>query len=151
MSEVDFSKLLAKKVDDTKPPPVLPAGTYEGLVEKFEFKTTQKGAGFVNFTLKLISAKDDVDAEELKDINITQKKLFKSFFFDMGEGLDWQTRSENELAEFLKSLGISTQGKGYGETIPEAQNAPVIIEVTNRLNPKNPEETFSEVGKVQGA
>jgi hypothetical protein len=151
MSEVDFSKLLAKKVDDTKPPPTLPAGTYEGLVEKSEFKTTQKGAGYVNFTLKLTGAKDDVDPEELKNVNLSQKKLFKSFFFDMGEGLDWQARSEVELAEFLRSLGISTQGKGYGETIPETQNAPVIIEVTNRLNPKNPEETFTEAGKVQGA
>jgi hypothetical protein len=150
MSEVDFSKLLAKRSDDVKDPVNLPAGTYEGRIDKYEFKVSQAGLGNVRFSLKPLAAKDDVDAEELALVDLSQKTMSKSYFFDQG-GLDWTKRSERELLDMIRSLGVKTEGKTLAELIPETSNAQVIFEVTHALDKKDPERPNVNVGKVQGA
>ena len=150
MSMVDFSKLLAKKADDVKPPIDLPSGTYEGIISKHELKESAKGLGYINYTIRLTGAKDDVDPADLEGIDLTQKNMFKSYFFEQG-GLDWSARSEVDLLDLIKSCGVKTEGRGIGELISEIMNAQVILEITSRPNPKDPEKSFVEVGKVQGA
>lgn len=142
---LDFAKLLAKKVDDIKPPPVLPEGTYRGVVTKYEFvESQQKKTPGVKVTFRFLSAEDDVDAEELKEIeNLATIERSTSF---------WITEnSEFMLAEFIKSCGISTQGRSLSETIPELQNANILIKVAHRLNPDNPERKLVDIKEIVGA
>lgn len=148
---VDFATLLGKKVDDAKAPAPLPEGTFGGLIQKFEYKKSRdKGYMHVDFTIRLTDAKEDVDQAELAEIDISQRVLHKTFFFDQ-EGLEWAARSEAELGEFLKSLGIDTAGRTFNETIPETINAAVIVKVTHRLDPRNPERKLVDLSEIAGA
>lgn len=144
MADVDFSKLLSKKVDDAKPLPPLPAGTYRGIVKKFEFgKSREKETPYVGFIIQFLSAEDDVDAAELTEIDLT--KITKQANFYLTESSDYR------LANFLKSLGIKTEGRSFSETIPEAVNGMVLVPVTQRLDKNDPTRIFNDVGDITGA
>lgn len=140
---VDFSQLLKKRVDDIKPPATLPEGTYRGIITKFEFGASQqKQTPFVKFTIKFLAAEDDVDPEGLKEIDFSKVERNHSFYLTES--------SEFMLAAFIKSCGVNTVGRSLGETIPEVQNANVLVKVAHRLDPNNPERTFVDIKELSG-
>lgn len=142
--DVDFAKLLAKRADDAKPPPVLPNGTYHGLIKSFAFeKSREKQTPCVRFEIQLTGATDDVSAEDLVGIEIGRKPVNVNF---------WLTEnSDYRLTEFLKSLGIKTEGRSFGELIPEAQNAQVLVPISQRLDKNDPTKVFNDIGDIKGA
>lgn len=144
MADVDFSKLLAKKADDAKPPVALPSGTYHGFIKGHTFdKSREKQTPYVKFDLALTSAGDDVDPDDLTEIELSKKALSVSFY--LTESSDYR------LTEFLKSLGIKTEGRSFGELIPETINASVLIPVSQRIDKNDPTRLFNDVGDVKGA
>jgi phage-related protein len=144
MADVDFSKLLAKKADDAKPPPVLPNGTYHGFIKGHNFgKSREKQTPYVQFELSVTSAGDDVDQTELVGIELSRKNLSITFYLT--------ENSDFRLTEFLRSLGIKTEGRSFGELIPETTNAPVLISISQRLDKNDPTRIFNDVGEVKGA
>lgn len=149
MSEVDFAKLLSKKVDDCKPPPPLPAGTYRALIQKYDFTTSrEKGTPGLRLYLQLIGAEDDVDATQLVDANgapLDLSKIQKFYTFWLTDNSDYR------LADFLKSLQIKTEGRSLNEAIAEVINATVLVPITQRLDKKDPTKVLTDVGDITGA
>ncbi len=141
---VDFSALLNKPLDDIKRPPALPAGTYYGRVNKFEFdKSSEKKTPFLRLHLTITSAGDDVSPDDLKEIDLSKKQLRKDFYITPD--------AEYRIKEFLESCSIPTAGRSLGEAIPDCMNASVMIEVLLRPNRNDPEAPpNNEVGNLKG-
>jgi hypothetical protein len=144
MSSPDFRSLLQKPADEIKRPPVLPAGTYHGIVSKYEFlESKEKKTPFVRFSLGLRSAGEDVDAEEIKEVDLSTRQLRRDYFITED--------ALYRLKEFLESLGIAMSGRPLAECIPDALNQSVIIEVVQQLNPRDPTAPpFNDVKAIRG-
>lgn len=137
--DADFQKLLSQRVDDAKPPPVFPAGHYFGVIRSQEYgKSAKKQTPFCRYMLQLTGPSDDVSADMLVDdegapLDVT-KRQFRADFYLTQDSLF-------RLANFLKSINISTEGRGFDETIPEAIGAQIIaelsVETTESGNPIN--------------
>lgn len=141
---VDFSKLLSKKADDCKPPPLLPDGTYKAVVGKYEFGTsTNKGTPFVKYQLQFIGAEDDVDETALAEIDLS--KVQKSASFYLTESADYR------FIDFCKSCGIKTEGMALNELIPEVTGQTVLVPVTQRLDKSDPTKAYNDIGDIVGA
>lgn len=128
---VDFTSLLSRKVDEAKRPPVLPPGTYEGTVVNYQPDEAQLKDGtrvpIVRFNLKLTAPTEDIDPEDLVDrdgkpIEVAGKRIRHDFWLD--------GQQDFRLSEFISSCGVETEGRSYGETLPECANAPVLVTVT---------------------
>lgn len=132
---LDFSKLLAKPLDEVKRPPALPAGTYYGQITKYEFKEsrfadkeTGEKPAVVEFTIKVDRADDSI-AELLRDeagqtIDVSKRQASREMPLDGPN--TYVTKS------FIEGLGIPTQGRSFGDTIPEVLHAQVMFEMTQR-------------------
>jgi hypothetical protein len=128
---VDFRNLLNVKLDDIAPPKALPAGTYHGSISKFEVGDNNKNkTPYVRIHLNFTQAGADIPAEDLADIDLSQKKMTRDFFLTPD--------ARYRLKELIASCGIMTEGRAFDETLPELVNQPVLIEVTQRLNTEDP-------------
>ncbi len=148
---IDFKTLLSKPLDDVKRPPSLPAGTYYGTIKKFEWvesrwenKETGEKDPQVKFTLSITRAGEDVAPERLEGIDLSKRQLSREM--PIGGGNEWVTK------QFLDNIGVVTAGRTFGETVPEAVNAQVMFEVTERPNPKEPDgPSFNDVRTMRAA
>ena len=151
---VDFRQLLSKPLDDIKRPPALPAGTYFGTITKHSYgesrfadQETGDKHGVVTFQLSSIEAGEDVDQELLKTaLEVEGKSLAQKTL--MGElpisgGKEWITK------QFLEGLDIPTQGRGFGDTIPETMNQRIMFTVTQRMDKNNPEVSYNDVRNLR--
>jgi hypothetical protein len=139
----DFRTLLQKPMDEIERPKPLPAGTYYGTIAGHKFdESSQKRTPFVRFTIKLQSAGDDVDAEEVASVDWTKKEVRKDFYLT--------DDALYRLKGFLESVGVEVEGRALGEAIPDSTNAQVIVEVTQR-NSADGKDVYNDVGDVRGA
>lgn len=141
---VDFKALLSSKVEDAKAPPVLPEGTYHGLIEKFEFgESREQKTPFVKFTFKLTDFGDDIAEEDRTDVDLSKRQLSKEFYIT--------SDALFRLKEFIEGLGIDHAGKSFDVIFPETTNLPVILEVRHSPNKKDPQRPYANVGDVKAA
>jgi hypothetical protein len=125
----DFKSLLSRKVDDAERPDTLPAGNYEGVVvdyQPIESNTAEKTPQ-VRVNVRLTNASEDIDPEDLinpkgKQIKVADRRMRHDFWLD--EENQWK------LSEFIRSCGVETAGRSFGETLPEVKNALVFVQVT---------------------
>lgn len=142
MSEPNFADLLKQPADSFKKPPCLPSGTYHGMVAKHEFgKSRDKQTPFVRFHLQLLAAGDAIDPELLTGIDIAKRSQWRDYYITP-DSL-WR------LTTFLKSIGISTEGRSLNETIPEAQGQRVLVHLTQKPNAAGT-DFYNEVTDVIG-
>lgn len=142
MSTVDFKQLLSKPLDDVKKPPPLPAGTYFGAITKWEFgESPEKKTPYVRFFFLLQSPGPDIDVNELTGVDLAKRSPRKDFYIT--PDAEWR------LKEFIESAGASTAGRSFASAIPDLQNRPVIIEVTQRSS-KDGKDIYNDVGEVKG-
>jgi len=141
----DFSQLLSKPLDEVKRPTALPQGTYFGSVKSYELgESSEKKTPFVKVHFTLSHAGDDVDQTELNGVDLAKRQLNTSFY--LTPDADWR------LKEFLESCKIDTRGRTFQSTLPDCINAPVMLDVVQRLNSRNPTDPpFSEVKTARGA
>lgn len=151
----DFKQLLNKKVDDAKRPPLLPPGDYEGLVKawKVDERDYKQGDGpvpVVSFLCQITAAGDGVDAEDLKD---AEGKPFDPAGRRYSVDFSLKAEEDYRLSEFLQSCGIDTEGRSFGETLPDTMNAPIFMTVTHtqgKAGTANAGETFANCRKIVG-
>ncbi len=69
MSQVNFSSILDKPSNEVRRQKPLPVGSYIGIVTDLPRidKSTKKGTEFSEYIIKVISADEDVDEDDLKD------------------------------------------------------------------------------------
>lgn len=140
---VDFKTLLQKPADEIKRPPVLPAGTYHGVVKSYEFKESkEKKTPYCEVTVGVQGPGDGIDPESVAGVDFSKKQMRTNFFLTED--------AVYRLKEFLESCGHTTVGKTLGEVIPEMVNSAILIEVTQRNSPDG-SEIFNDVKKISGA
>ena len=142
MSDVNFSSILDTPIEDVKPPPLLPVGTYHTVIVGMPEtgKSSQKQTDFYKFRHRIVAALDDVDQDQLaeaypdgvagKEIDSTLYVTEKSLFM---------------LADFLKNCGIS--GKSLKAGIDDTPNAEVLVFIKHEPN-NDGTRFFARVGRT---
>lgn len=127
---VDFKKLLSKPAAEIKRPPIMPAGTYYGVIPTMEFATSkQKGTPYVEYHCQLTRPGEDVDLEALAETKIDlSKKLIKG---NSNKGGTFYLSDDSmfRIVEFIKTGGtvISTQSLEELAQIPVGKEVMVTI------------------------
>lgn len=142
----DFTSLLKKPAGLAKKPMELPVGDYTGMIKSFEFgDNNQNKTPYVRFGIVLTQWPDSVtDEEKLQDgkpIDLSKRTQRRDFYLT-DESL-WR------LDEFLRSVNVEPNNRGYDEVIPEVVGAPVLVEVQQFMNKKT-NEMGNQIGKVAG-
>lgn len=143
----NFNHLLNKKMDEVERPALLPVGTYEGVIKGSEFgeARNEDKSPICTFQIQITGTTEDIDPEDLVDskgkpIDPAGRRFRRDFF--LTEDSLWK------LKEFLESCGISTDGRSFGEAIPEAKNAPVLVTL-NTAESKGG-DTFNNIQRLTG-
>lgn len=148
-SGVDFKSLLGKNVDTVEKPKPKPGGTYHGVIEGFKFDLSQKQkTPFVRVTAYNVSPGQDIDPNDLAEnkIDLTKWKPHRDFYLTED--------ALYRLREFLESLGITTTGRSFNETLPEIKGKPVIMTAVNgtTTNEATGETSiFTNIADMRGA
>lgn len=141
---VDFSKLLSKPLDDVKKPPAWPAGTYQGIIARYEFGDQNKNhTPYCRFFLKATGPGEGLEPSEVEGIDFSKGREFRKDFYLTDEA-DWR------LKAFIESCGVSTAGRTFAETVPEVLNLPINIEVVQQNSTQNPKELVNFAGEITG-
>jgi len=144
----DFQKLMNVPIDEIKPPPTLPPGTYEGIAVSFEFgESSQKKTPFVRIHCQPTAPSSDVDMDEYNNADPPidlSKKQFRSDFY-LTENARFM------LKNFLESFSdITTKGRTLDAVMPEIVNKAILMEVQRQ--PNNDGSGFiNTLGSVKGA
>lgn len=137
-----FSSILDKQSSEIERPKPIPVGTYlctvVGLPE--HGKSSKKETPFVRFTLKPISAEEDVDEDKLKEMGGLEGKTLRATYYDT-------ENSGYRLVEFLEHCGIDMEGKTPRQALDETPNASVKVFVIHESGANN-ESIYANVGRT---
>ena len=126
----NFASVLDKPATEISRPKPLPAGTYLAVVEglpRYD-KSTKKQTDFVEFSLRISAAADDVDQEELSEVGLTLKdgtpRSMKATYY-ITEDAAWR------LKKFLEDLGFDFDAEGISlrDACEASSNREVYITV----------------------
>ncbi|PYS90926.1 MAG: hypothetical protein DMF62_03740 [Acidobacteria bacterium] len=144
MKMADFKSLLSKRVDDAERPAILPVGTYEGVVVDYQpiESNTADRTPQVRVNIRITAASDGIEAADLVDakgkpIRVADRRMRHDFWLD--EENQWK------LSEFIRSCGVETAGRSFGETLPEVKNAPVFVQVNQTPDKQKRNEDGSPI------
>jgi hypothetical protein len=132
MAAPALSSILDRQAGDAERPKPLPVGTYRAIVfgaPRFD-KSTKKGTDYVEFTLKLQSAEDDVDQEDLQaaltkktgeTVPLNQKTNRLTFYLTED--------AVYRLDEFFKHCGLDIEETPMSrrQAAAEIQNSEVLV------------------------
>lgn len=119
----NFASILDESPTEVNVPPPAPQGTYICVIQGVPTygKSTKKGTDFVQFTLRPISAGEDVDEEELVKAGGLEGKTFRLTFYLTEDAI-------YRLDEFHEHCGIDlTDGKSRRSRNDELINAEVGV------------------------
>lgn len=143
VSKPNFGALLNTPAGEIERPKPLPQGSYVVMVQglpRFD-KSAKKQTEFVEFTLKLLSAAEDVDADELKDLGGLAEKTIKDTYY-LTEASLWR------LKDFLANCDLDTEGEEtLQELIEETPGKQVGIFIKHEAS-QDGQSVFARVGKT---
>jgi hypothetical protein len=150
---VDFSKLNSKSMTDVKRPPSAPASTYYGSIKGFKFSDTRfanKDTNQPDGALVLeITPTECADPQvELPPGYTLRGKMFfhETAIIDCnGNSLPGQYYTK----VLMETLGIPTEGRSFGECVPDLVGAQVMFDLTARPDKNNPEVIYNDVRKLR--
>ncbi len=150
---IDFSTLNAKPMSDVKRPPAAPASTYYGVVKAFKYdesrfdnKDTGKKDGVLKIEIVPTECADE--SVEMPEGFSLKGKLFthETAIIDAnGNALPGQYYTKM----LMESLGISTDGRSFGECVPDLVGSQVMFDLTARPDKNNPEVIYNDVRKLR--
>jgi len=153
MAKLNFQEALNTKVGDIERPPQIPQGTYLTVVAKpptFD-KVGQDGQyETCDFTMKFLSATDEVDEDELKAYgDITSSSLRLRFMFNTEDETRFK-QSEFNLRRFLEdTLGIDkASDKSLKQCLAESVNHQCLSVVSWRPDRDDPEVMHAEIKRT---
>jgi len=118
-----FSELLKDKIDDVTPPPPMPPGTYEGVINSHELTTMGKnGTPCAVFKVNLTAPQEDVHPDDFEE------------FGGMAKLSRWEHRvivwltedSKHRLADLCRSIGVSGK-KSLAEGLAASAGERVLV------------------------
>jgi len=145
---VNFQSLLSKPMDSVKRPTAKPAGTYFGRIVGYKFdESKQKKTPLVKFEIGDMQPGPDIDAAQLVDaegqpLDLTKWKPSTDFYLT--------DDSMYRLKDFLDSLGVSIEGRSFGEAIPEVKGRPVQMTVTMTPSDKEEGVFYNNISQISG-
>jgi hypothetical protein len=137
----NFGALLDTPSSEVERPKPLPAGSYTAVVHglpRYD-KSTKKQTEFVEFTLNLLAAGDDVDEGELKEMGGFAGKTMRATYYITDTAL-WR------LKDFLDHLGIEDEGS-LRQRIEEAPGKQVGIFIKHEPS-QDGTTFFAQIGKT---
>jgi hypothetical protein len=153
-----FSDLLDRKSEDIKQPPLLPAGLYLAMVEKYpevsELRSDKGQFERLTFAMKIISP-HEVDEDAIAEFGTVQGYPIRhDFIINNGEDADAARGREgtlNRIKAFLTDLGAFSEGMTLQEGLVSSVSASCLIEVGHRPDPNDSERFYTEVKKTYAA
>ncbi len=156
----DFTQILSKRAVDVEKPPLKPFGTYLAVfVGAFKHKTVVvqgEEKDVVAWTIKLISAKDDVDQEALANEKLGDIGSWAPFTYEM-----WIDGPEGEFKfrTFLEKTACVDPGppedsKSLGQMAGEVSGKHCVVTlVPNAWTDKNTGEPMlnAKIGAIAAA
>ncbi len=125
-----FASVLDMPAQDIERPKPIPVGSYVCVVQgqpKFD-KSTKKQTEYVEFTLKLLEAMDDVDEDALKEAGGIKDKTMRNTYY-LTEGAIWR------LKDFLGHCGIDTDtDASLRQLIDEAPGKQVVANIAHQAS-----------------
>lgn len=140
-----FESILDTPAAEVERPKPLPIGTYTGIVKGLyeEGTSSQKKTPFVQFTIALTSAGEDVDADELEEIGGITDKFLKnnSTCFYLTPDALWR------LTDFLESAcKIDLSDKTVRQALGDTPNTEVRLVIIHEAN-QSGDQKFASVKK----
>lgn len=125
-----FSSVLDTPAGDIERPKPLPVGSYVCVVtgQPRIDKSAKKQTEFVEFTLKLLEALNDVDEDALKDVGGIKDKTTRVTFY-------LTENSIYRLKEFLEHCGVDMEDEGsMRQYIAEAPGKQVVAHIIHEAS-----------------
>ncbi len=142
----NFEDILNRSVDDIKPPPMLPEGTYlcvvQGLPEQIE--SSKKKTPGLRFKLQVVQPLEDVDPAELltfeggvsgKIVNLDQWVTEDSLFM---------------LKQFVEHCGALEEGASLSACIDNVPNSSVLAFIKHETSDET-KRTFAKIQRTAPA
>lgn len=146
MNAPNFSSILDQPVNEIDKPKPLPTGSYIGIVDGIPVfgKSKQKQTDFVEFSIKPMSTKEDVDqialADALKGKALAEKKLRLTFYLTE----DSVYRLDTFMFEHLDGIELGTSRKQAISMVPGKQ---VGVVIRHRAS-EDGTQIYSEIGST---
>ena len=125
-----FASVLDMPASDIERPKPLPVGSYVCVVQgqpRID-KSAKKQTEFVEYTLKLLEALDDVDADGLESVGGIKDKITKVTFY-------LTENSVYRLKEFLEHCGVDMEEEGsLRQYIAEAPGKQVVAHIIHEAS-----------------
>lgn len=139
----NFSSILKTAPSAVERPKPMPQGTYICMVQglpRFD-KSSKKQTEFVEFTLKLLSAGEDVDQEELAALGGIGDKTIKATYY-LTENALWR------LKDFLAHCGMDIEAyESFEAAIEDTPSKQVGVFITHEAS-QDGESVFARVGRT---
>ena len=139
----NFGALLDTPPSETERPKPMPAGTYVAMVQGLPRmdKSAKKQTEFVEFTLKLLSAGEDVDAEELAAMGGIANKTIKDIYYLTDASL-WR------LKDFLTNCGIDVDNiSSYRVALEETAGQQIGVVIKHEAS-QDGQSIFARVART---
>jgi hypothetical protein len=117
-----FASILDAPATEFEAPKAMPVGSYVVVVSGLPRidKSSKKQTEFVEFTLNIQSALDDVEPDELKEMGGVAGKTIKDTYYITDN-------SAYRLKETLVNMGIDIEGKSFRAMLDETPGKTYII------------------------
>jgi len=145
MANPNFGIILDKPATDVERPKPLPQGSYTCVVKglpRYD-KSSKKQTEFVEFTLKPLSAGEDVDEDDLKAMGGFENKTIRATYYLTEE-------SVFRLKDFLIHCGIDEDGQTLRQMIDQTPGCQVIAFIKHRASDDG-QSIFAELAKTAPA
>lgn len=144
-----FSDIANKKLGDIERPPLPPVGTWKMLVTKVTGPRDQGQWEVIDFHLRGIEPRGDVDANDAATFGDPGKiNLRKSFMFDKEDAVGF-LQTENNMKRFMVDhLRCATDDDSLKQGMNAAVNCPVLADISYKPDKNNEGEFFANVGKT---
>lgn len=129
LSRPTFGSILDTPSGEIERPKPLPTGGYVTAIQgqpRFD-KSTKKGTEFVEFTLKVLEALEDVDEEALKEVGGIKDKTIKATYY-LTEGAIWR------LKDFLDHCGAGDDEESLRQRIDDTPGKQVIAYIRHEAS-----------------
>jgi len=149
---MNFMDALDKVATDVKRPPILPVGTYNWVIKRYEVVDRDEYE-ILEFQCSCAGAQEDVDVDDLAAFGRaegTPQRL--SFIFNKGSDGESQKRfaqTEFRLKRFLQDhVGCWKNGMKLKQALDEAVNGRFGGYVSHRSDRNDPDVQYPELSKT---
>lgn len=147
-----FSEILDRNLETIKRPPPPPQGYYVARVTKMpdpaeEMSTKVGTMEKLTIQLELVRA-EEVDDDELREYgDPAGVPLRRDFLFSL-EDENRAKQTEFQLRRFLEHTGADQGATTVQEAFANLPNAQVLVEVSHRADPNDPEIVYPEIRRT---